>query len=328
MPAEYTLLPGTESALRGVRRAYIRLFGRHGRMGMDECAELTGQAASHVIRAGLGGEAPFMAARLGRVELECLLTVEAIHRRAPFARKVIDFVIGHAEAAWWQGPTRTSMSRNAGFYPAEPAYLERFWARMLHDMPEVDVLGSWLPGEKHFSHVLGSVTTVPLRDLEPYYHADPWTTALEGRTVLVVHPFSETIEAQYARRLDLFADHRVLPEFDLRTLKAVQSLGDGDRRFSDWFDALSWMEDAIAAAEFEIAVVGCGAYGFPLAAHVKRLGRKAVHLGGATQILFGIKGRRWDDHPTISRLYNEYWVRPRDEERPPAYLDVEGGCYW
>ena len=27
--------------------------------------------------------------------------------------------------------------------------------------------------------------------------------------------------------------------------------------------------------------LGCGAYGFPLAAHVKRMGKKAIHMGGS-----------------------------------------------
>ena len=86
------------------------------------------------------------------------------------------------------------------------------------------------------------------------------------------------------------------------------------------------MENDIAATEFDIALLGCGAYGLPLAAHVKRLGRKSVHIGGACQVLFGIKGLRWDGHELISRLYNEHWVRPRETERPAGYLAVEAGC--
>lgn len=46
------------------------------------------------------------------------------------------------------------------------------------------------------------------------------------------------------------------------------------------------------------------------------------------QVLFGIKGRRWDSHPFISTLYNEFWVRPRQNETPEGAIMVEGGCYW
>ena len=36
----------------------------------------------------------------------------------------------------------------------------------------------------------------------------------------------------------------------------------------------------------------------------------AVQMSGATQLLFGIKGKRWDTHPIISKLYNEAWGPP------------------
>ena len=74
--------------------------------------------------------------------------------------------------------------------------------------------------------------------------------------------------------------------------------------------------------------VGAGAYGLPLAYHAKKLGKKAIQLGGPTQILFGIKGKRWDDHDVISKLYNSYWVRPSADETPSNYKAVEEGCYW
>ena len=80
--------------------------------------------------------------------------------------------------------------------------------------------------------------------------------------------------------------------------------------------------------DFEVAIIGCGAYGFPLAAKIKSSGRSAVHMGGAVQLLFGIKGKRWDTHPVIGKMYNEYWVRPDDSERPKGLEAVEGGCYW
>jgi hypothetical protein len=67
---------------------------------------------------------------------------------------------------------------------------------------------------------------------------------------------------------------------------------------------------------------------FRLIAHVKRSGKKASHLGGASQLLFGIKGCRWDNHPVISPLYNGHWVRPAPEDIPNDANKVENGCYW
>ena len=83
--------------------------------------------------------------------------------------------------------------------------------------------------------------------------------------------------------------------------------------------------------DFDIAILGCGAYGMPLAVKLKRAGKQAVHLGGATQLLFGIKGTRWEakNYPTnIAKLFNEYWVRPSASEKVKGREKVEGGCYW
>jgi hypothetical protein len=64
--------------------------------------------------------------------------------------------------------------------------------------------------------------------------------------------------------------------------------------------------------------------------HCKTLGKQALHLGGATQLLFGIKGKRWEDPKQDygKRFFNEYWVRPLPHEIPEGSESVEGGCYW
>ena len=77
-----------------------------------------------------------------------------------------------------------------------------------------------------------------------------------------------------------------------------------------------------------MALLGCGAYGLPLAAAIKGMGRPVLQLGGALQLLFGIRGRRWEAMPPFAALMNEHWVRPLPEETPVAADKVDGGCYW
>jgi hypothetical protein len=108
----------------------------------------------------------------------------------------------------------------------------------------------------------------------------------------------------------------------------VQSSARNPTRFASWFDALDWMTERAAALQFDTAIVGCGAYGFPLAARIKAMGRQVIHLGGATQYLFGIRSRRGEQMPEIARFFNAHWVRPSGDEKPPGAELVEGGCYW
>jgi hypothetical protein len=98
--------------------------------------------------------------------------------------------------------------------------------------------------------------------------------------------------------------------------------------FEDWFGAYFFMCDEIMKIDFDVAIIGAGAYGLPLASFVKNLGKTAIHMGGVTQLLFGIKGKRWEDPGYFGWLMNEHWVRPAEHEKPKAFNNVESGCYW
>lgn len=217
------------------------------------------------------------------------------------------------------------MQQWSGFFPGSVSKIEQFCELMLADMPEVNILGSWLVGEQYFEKYLASAKKLELKSIEPYFSIDPWTRALKGKRVLVVHPFTKTIASQYERREFLFDNKDFLPEFKLKTIKAVQSIAGEKTEFCTWFDALDYMKAEIDKEDYDICLIGCGAYGFPLAAHVKRRGKKAFHIGGSLQLLFGIKGKRWENE---KRLGNEYWVFPRKDETPKAASTIEGGCYW
>ena len=120
----------------------------------------------------------------------------------------------------------------------------------------------------------------------------------------------------------------------MQTIKAIQTIGNqGDGRFETWFDALEFMKNEIDKMDYDVCLLGCGAYGMPLAAHVKRSGKKAVHLGGSFQLLFGIRGARWENSNynatyNYSKLMNEFWVKPSATETPSKAQQVEEGCYW
>ncbi len=291
-------------------------------------ANCSGQKASDLIRSMLLQDQPAMICRFGSVELDCISILRQLKQPRSLPGDIWRYLNGSITQFWWDQSIGTSLLNNAGFFPVDAESLENFYQLMLDSMTQVDILGSWLEAEGNFSRELQHSTRVRLRDLEPYYHPDPWSTVLEGKRVLVIHPFETSIRSQYRHRQQLFGNPAVLPDFELITLKSLQTLGNNRCGFATWFDALEHMCEQTAAIDFDIALIGCGAYGFPLAAFIKKLGKKAVHLGGSTQILFGIKGKRWENHEFISTLFNEHWVKPLAEETPENYQSVEQGCYW
>lgn len=314
------------------QRFFRRLRKVHDRRHPQQAPtafDLLGEDANLRIRQFLESPEPCMIARFGNNELRTVENYLTILEPFSWSQKMGRYLRGETGPFWWDDRTAREMKRGAGFFPATPENLERFSKRTLEDCGQIDLLGSWLPAENRLGDRLHAIR-VPLFDLEPYFHADPWSEALQGKRILVIHPFERSIRAQYDKRERLFNDPRVLPGFTLLTYPAVQTIGGVSSQFEDWFEALRFMEQEISRIDFDIAIIGAGAYGMSLAAFIKRnLHRKAIHLGGASQILFGIKGRRWDNRPGYSQgLYNEDWVRPSPEETPGTAQRVEGGCYW
>lgn len=219
------------------------------------------------------------------------------------------------------------MKMYSGFFPEDHQAICKFYELMISLLPNIDLLGEWnLPMEEYFiSKYMKRTQLTWLGHLEPWATNKPWSGALEGKRVVIVHPFADTIREQYARRQLIWNQKNILPDFELRVVKAVQTIaGERDERFEDWFDALEYMYLEIIKEEFDVAIIGCGAYGMPLALKIKRHGKIAIHLGGDTQLMFGIRGKRWEGFP----YYNEYWVAPSENEKPKNALLVENACYW
>ena len=226
--------------------------------------------------------------------------------------------------------TLTRIMQLSGFFPADKEALNQFVDLYMECCPAIDMLGVWniLLQSYLADECVTNAQLAELRMFEPYYFEHPWTKALEGKKVVVIHPFAETIESQYQKREKLFENGEILPAFELRTVKAVQTLAGNSCEYATWFEALEWMRQEALKEEFDVALIGCGAYGLPLAVQLKEAGRQAVHVGGSLQLFFGIKGNRWDNHEVIGKLYNEYWVRPSDNETIKKADTVEGSCYW
>jgi hypothetical protein len=228
----------------------------------------------------------------------------------------------------WQA---TNLCRIAGVYPQEPVTLSLFCRAYAETLSHLDMLAVWFNLGEHSAHrrFAPNARLMALRSLDPFYHERPWTQCLAGQRVLVISPFSDTIHAQYRRRDQIWRSKpELLPGFELLTLRSPMSAFLAPPVYRDWFAALDAMCEQMSSIPFDSAIVGAGAWSLPLVARAKSLGKWAIHLGGATQILFGIKGGRWDNSPEISAFYNDAWTRPSALETPPNVTTIEGACYW
>lgn len=272
---------------------------------------LTSAESQNIIATAIENKTPYLVARMGWLEA-CL----------------IGQFLTQGELSLG---LRERLELHAGVYPATTEQFEKFATIYLKAVEQSDVLAlmqgpyeGWL-----IESYARRANRVALTDLEPYFHQYPWSKKLEGKKVLVVHPFEKSIIKQYhSVREKLFKDSHVLPLFELEVIKAPQTIAGTLREEDSWEKTLKILEGKIECANFDVAILGCGAYGLPLGAIVKGMGKIAIHLGGATQLLFGVSGGRWRNHKRFKHLITQDWRDPLPEERPENYRKIEEGAYW
>ncbi|MFV5693025.1 hypothetical protein ACM55K_13445 [Flavobacterium sp. LT1R49] len=273
--------------------------------------------ASFIIYNALTDDQPCMIAGFGNAELNCLANYIGVKNPT---KDYLKYIQGKIQSWWWEENSINQMQRFDGFFPAQEDKLEQFCELMVQDIPAVNVLASRLPYERLFDKELLACEKIAFDLLNPFFTKIPWTMALKGKKVLVVHPLAGTIQKQYLKR-DLLFKNELLPVFELQTIQPPTNCAGNATVCKDWFEALDYIKNEIDKQEYDICLIGgCGAYGFPLAAHVKRMGKKSVQFRGSLQLLFGIwdkKGKdlNYNSNYNYAQLINEHWVKLDDKIR-------------
>jgi hypothetical protein len=123
---------------------------------------------------------------------------------------------------------------------------------------------------------------------------------LAGQKVLIVSPFSKSIEHQFANKEKLFREYKY-PEFELETYNTPITYNNSEdvregnlsSATSNWVTELDHMKREINGRNFDIALLSCGSYAGPLGVDIASRGKKAIYIGGVLNILFNIFGQRY-----------------------------------
>lgn len=282
--------------------------------------------ASERLKVSIIDDKPFLLSRFGSIEIETALIYLARKKK----KRLFKSLRSGVPLSYHCVSPR--IKKNAGVYPRNSNSFDEFSESYISASNDIDLLVKW----HHIEYENFYINEVDYKGpfinnsvLEPWFSIKPWTKALKGKKVLVIHPFDQSILHQYSRRNELFENDDVLPEFDIQVFKAVQSSGLESGPHESWFSSLTIMQKEISELDFDVAIIGAGAYGLPLGSFIKsKLGKCAIHMGGICQILFGIKGKRWDQVEIYQRLFNKYWVYPDNSEIPDGAKLIENGCYW
>lgn len=217
---------------------------------------------------------------------------------------------------------------HAGVRPRnEESYLE-LYHHFVKALSDIDIMGLFkLPREeKLWSKFAHQSSICQHIFISPFFSETSWSQSLSNKRVFVVSPFLDLFKSQLSKRNSIWPDCEYLPDLSLDGYK-FPYLTDQSCTLN-WQDVYQDVLEKMTSSQFDIALFGCGALGLPLAYEAKRLGKVGIHLGGTLQLLFGVYGKRYQDHPYFNKYINDSWVRPETSLRPKNYKQIEGGCYW
>lgn len=150
---------------------------------------------------------------------------------------------------------------------------------------------------------------------------------MNNKKVLVISSFDGLIKKQFESG-NLNKIYVMYPNIiKLETIKFPYCFHNNGPH-QNYFETLETIFSEIKNIDFDIAILGCGAYGHMLCHKIdSELKKDAIYVGGSIQTLFGIISSREKEHGKIK--YNNYWITEiPDEYKPINYKQIENGCYW
>jgi len=157
---------------------------------------------------------------------------------------------------------------------------------------------------------------------DPKWHIENIIMEYKG-TIGIVSYFKKDIENQLSK-MDKIWGKEIKNKFIV--VKSENTIT-GNEPDDHWLQTFNKLKKRVKKEkEPGLWLLSCGCYGVPLCEEIKNDGKKAIYLGGLLQLLFGLKGKRWDNRTEVKRNYNQHWVYP--SEKPKNAENVENACYW
>lgn len=248
-----------------------------------------------------------------------------------------------------RGAPSKHLGQLSGVYcdPSRPcqANWDNFANKYIEAVLASDMLQVVLPQCHHtatFEHQIGLPKNVPLFT---YWSDDMlnWLELLQSfarrRTPLfVVTPFNASVWRNIGSLDRIHPSHNLAGLNVVDVLRVPQTFTWAPETMgaaADWSSMLELLRNDGAWMRLPhgtVVLLGCGAYGMPLALHAKQLRNlSSMYVGGLLQTLFGIRGGRWEGVNSTRPFINSHWTRPLASETPGSEegrQSVDRSSYW
>ena len=274
---------------------------------------------SDLIRKLIFTEKAFMLSRFGNVEFDFINFYYRVNYTNSFFKNSLFFFRKE-----YPNDSRNRVSVNAGVSNFSPSNYKQFYDLYVESIRDIDFFFRWFSGDRLIETLGFKGTVFPLNTLNILDNPSFYSGVFDGKSVLVVSPFNASINYQLDCNFQFIQEHLGIDNIFVEVITSPFSVTSDD----DWFDNLQLLKTSIRNAaldrNIDYVILGCGAFGLPLASFCKTLGISSLHLGGVTQLLFGIRGSRWSGYD----LSKDGWINPISSDIPTFSNMIEGGCYW
>jgi hypothetical protein len=221
--------------------------------------------------------------------------------------------------------------------------MDMYAEEMIKSLKVFDAISPWIPFMKDEESLIHKYccpdpcVKIHSRAFEPFYTPENmYSREMIQGPIAVVSPFAKTISRQLEKRRLLFPVPLWLESQEIIPIQGYYGpyLDSGKGCYSKEilekgpFIAMDLLAEEVIKSGAKYCLVGIGGLSLLLVSRLKKAGIIAIHTGGGTQIIFGVRGNRWQTHNVISKFFNDNWAFPSKEEVPTNANNVERACYW
>lgn len=231
-----------------------------------------------------------------------------------------------------------------GVYPTTPSFLEQFSRFYVQSYNQLDALG--LFGNSQEQEILKayqwSCKQVNYLAMEPIRQLDAkqrkcYLNLFQDKKILILSPFAKFLQFRATKGIYEQAWNKIEKKwFYPKSIQSIEfpysykAAKPEQSAFKNSFELFDYICQEINKIDFDVALIGAGALGIPLATHIKSLDKIGLSLGGHLQVIFGVSGARWRNDPEwVNDYLSEYWVDVPLNYHPPLKKRLtDGGAYW
>lgn len=231
-----------------------------------------------------------------------------------------------------------------GIFPTTTTFLKEFASFYLEQVRKINILGVFLAEQepelikntKIQSKLIPFHLTEPDRSI-PSDSENCYLPYLKDKKILFISPFAELLKSRAEKdkfeRVWKKTEKKWFFPMDCDAIEIPYSFGTSTQTHQDYGDSLALLKKICAEIEtrdFDVALIAAGALALPIAAHIKKIGKIGISLGGHLQVLFGINGGRWkNDDFWVENYINDSWIDMPLKYHPPNMSNLaDQGAYW